>query len=83
MGELRSDAVAELEAGSMIEWLTGAGRAPTGRELPLHAVRLRAPVPEPPSVRDFYAYEGHVRAGARLRGTEIAPAWYEAPVFYF
>jgi fumarylacetoacetate (FAA) hydrolase len=40
-------------------------------------------VPEPPSVRDFYAYEGHVRVGARLRGQEIAAAWYEAPVFYF
>lgn len=83
VGELRSDSVAELEAASMIEWLSGVGRAPTGRELPLREARLRAPVPEPPSVRDFYAYEGHVRAGARLRGTDIAAAWYEAPVFYF
>jgi fumarylacetoacetate (FAA) hydrolase len=83
VGELRADSVAELEAGSMIEWLAGGGRAPTGRELSPHAVTLRAPVPEPPSVRDFYAYEDHVRAGARLRGGEIAEAWYEAPVFYF
>ena len=83
VGELRSDSVAELEARSMIEWLAGAGRVATGREFPLRAVELRAPVPEPPSVRDFYAYEGHVRVGARLRGGQIAPAWYEAPVFYF
>jgi fumarylacetoacetate (FAA) hydrolase len=34
-------------------------------------------------VRDFYAYEGHVRVGAKLRGREIPDAWYEAPVFYF
>jgi fumarylacetoacetate (FAA) hydrolase len=35
-------------------------------------------------VRDFYAYEGHVRVGFSLRGaSEIAPAWYEAPAFYF
>jgi fumarylacetoacetate (FAA) hydrolase len=83
VGELRSDSVAELEAGSMIAWLAGFGRAPTGRDHPIETVRLRAPVPEPPSVRDFYAYEGHVRAGARLRGGEIAEAWYDAPAFYF
>ena len=31
-------------------------------------------MPEPPSVRDFYAFERHVAAGARLRGREIAAA---------
>ena len=40
-------------------------------------------MPVPPSVRDFYAFERHVAAGARLRGGEIAPHWYEAPAFYF
>ena len=40
-------------------------------------------MPEPPSVRDFYAFEGHVAAGWRRRGGEIPDAWYEAPVFYF
>ena len=34
-------------------------------------------------MRDFYAFEGHVAAGARRRGREIAPYWYEAPAFYF
>jgi fumarylacetoacetate (FAA) hydrolase len=34
-------------------------------------------------VRDFYSFERHVAAGARLRGREIAPYWYEAPAFYF
>jgi fumarylacetoacetate (FAA) hydrolase len=84
VGELRADGtVAELEATSMLDWLAGRGRAPAGREHRLEAVRLCAPVPEPPSVRDFYAYEGHVRAGMRTRGREIPEAWYEAPVFYF
>ena len=84
VGELRSGAtIVELEAASMIEWLSGNGRCATGREHEFGSVRLRAPVPEPPSVRDFYAYEGHVRVGARLRGGEIPDAWYEAPVFYF
>ncbi|HEY3946355.1 MAG TPA: fumarylacetoacetate hydrolase family protein [Solirubrobacteraceae bacterium] len=84
MGELRSDgSVVELEASSMLQWLSGRGRAPTGTAHSIEKVRLHAPVPEPPSVRDFYAYEGHVRVGAKLRGREIPDAWYEAPVFYF
>jgi fumarylacetoacetate (FAA) hydrolase len=84
VGELLDDdTVAELEASSMVEWLTGEGRGRAGPEHRLDELRLRAPVPEPPSVRDFYAYEGHVRAGMRTRGREIPPAWYEAPVFYF
>ena len=44
---------------------------------------LLAPVPEPPSVRDFFAYEDHVATGAKLRGGEIPAEWYEVPVFYF
>ncbi len=84
VGELRPDGgVVELEAPTMVQWLAGRGRAPTGTAHPAEAVRLHAPVPEPPSVRDFYAYEGHVRVGAKLRGREIPDAWYEAPVFYF
>jgi fumarylacetoacetate (FAA) hydrolase len=46
-------------------------------------VTLLAPVPEPPSVRDFFAFEGHVAAGWRLRGAKVPAAWYEAPAFYF
>jgi len=84
VGELREDrTVIELEAPSMIDWLGGAGRSPSGMEWPLTDVRVRAPVPRPPSVRDFFAYEGHVAAGFRLRDAEIPEAWYEAPVFYF
>jgi fumarylacetoacetate (FAA) hydrolase len=75
--------VVELEAPDMITWLSGAGRAETGRSFGLADVALRAPVPEPPSVRDFYAYEGHVAAGFRARGSKIPEAWYELPVFYF
>src|ERR1700722_1273010 len=42
-----------------------------------------ARVPEPPSVRGFYAFEGHVEAGFKARGSKIPDACYEAPVFYF
>ncbi len=85
VGSLRSGRVIEeLEAADMLEWLRGSGRHATGATHRLDDVRLLAPVPSPPSVRDFYAYEGHVRAGFQRRGApEIPDAWYEAPVFYF
>ena len=51
--------------------------------MPLTEARLLAPVPQPPSVRDFYAFEQHVRTARERRGLEMEPDWYELPVFYF
>jgi 2-keto-4-pentenoate hydratase/2-oxohepta-3-ene-1,7-dioic acid hydratase in catechol pathway len=45
--------------------------------------RFLAPVPEPPSIRDFYAFEEHVRTAATAIGHEVSPVWYEIPLFYF
>jgi 2-keto-4-pentenoate hydratase/2-oxohepta-3-ene-1,7-dioic acid hydratase in catechol pathway len=45
--------------------------------------QLLAPVPVPPSVRDFYAYETHVKTYREANGKEMDPDWYELPVFYF
>ncbi len=48
--------------------------------VPLPMVRLRAPVLQPPTVRDFFSYEGHASGqGAR----ELHEAWYRLPIFYF
>ncbi len=49
----------------------------------VNRVQLRAPIPRPPSVRDFYAFEQHVRTARERRGLEMDPDWYELPVFYF
>ncbi len=46
-------------------------------------VRFLAPVPDPPSIRDFYAFEEHVKTSARALGREVSPVWYEIPLFYF
>jgi len=46
-------------------------------------VTLLAPVPEPPSIRDFYAFEAHVATARASRGLEMEPDWYALPVFYF
>ena len=67
----------------MVSWLRGEGRDDTGAQVSASETELLAPVPRPPSVRDFFAFEGHVQAGWRRRGSEVPPAWYEAPVFYF
>lgn len=50
---------------------------------PLDEVQLLAPVPEPPSIRDFYAFEAHVATARRARGLDMEPDWYDLPVFYF
>jgi len=55
----------------------------TGKEYSLHEVVLLAPIPEPPSVRDFYAFEQHVKTARANRGLDMIPEWYEFPVFYF
>jgi fumarylacetoacetate (FAA) hydrolase len=84
VGELADGEVRPLAAPTMIDWLAGEGREPAGGPaLPLDEVALLAPVPVPPSVRDFFAFEGHVRTGFERRGAPIPPAWYDAPVFYF
>lgn len=44
------------------------------------AVTLTAPVPVPPSVRDFMAFEEHV---ATVSGAAPDPDWYRLPAFYF
>lgn len=50
---------------------------------PMEDVSLKAPLPNPKSVRDFYAFEQHVKTARENRGLEMIPEWYEIPVFYF
>jgi 2-keto-4-pentenoate hydratase/2-oxohepta-3-ene-1,7-dioic acid hydratase in catechol pathway len=49
----------------------------------LSTVELLAPVPVPPSIRDFMAFEEHVVNSRARVGATIDPDWYELPVFYF
>lgn len=46
-------------------------------------VTLCAPIPNPGSIRDFYAFEEHVKTARGRRGLDIIPEWYDIPVFYF
>jgi 2-keto-4-pentenoate hydratase/2-oxohepta-3-ene-1,7-dioic acid hydratase in catechol pathway len=59
-------------------------KALRGRAVPLDEVRLRPPL-EPPTVRDFVAFEEHVEGVVASvgDGAGVVPEWYEAPAFYF
>lgn len=54
-----------------------------GEPEPIAEVTLLGPIPEPPSIRDFYAFEAHVATARRSRGLDMEPDWYDLPVFYF
>ena len=67
-GRVEGDRVIQLAAQTLQSYFTGGGTAREHAEFPLADVDLRAPVLHPPSVRDFMAFEEHVRnARARSR----------------
>jgi 2-keto-4-pentenoate hydratase/2-oxohepta-3-ene-1,7-dioic acid hydratase in catechol pathway len=82
--------LAVVEAGEPALDIVGQllkGRSPSV----LHArddVRLLAPIPVPPQMRDFLCFEKHLvqafEAVGRMRGTpaRIPDVWYERPIFY-
>ncbi len=82
-GRIEGDRVVQLAAQTLQSFFTGGGKAREHAEYRLDEVRLLAPVRHPPSVRDFYAFEEHVRRARALRGLDVPPEWYDLPVFYF
>jgi fumarylacetoacetate (FAA) hydrolase len=51
--------------------------------LPAADMAFGPPILRPASVRDFYAFEGHVSAMWARRGGTIPERWYTLPIFYF
>jgi fumarylacetoacetate (FAA) hydrolase len=82
-GRIEGDRVVQLAAQTLQSFFTGGGSAREHAEHALEDVDLRAPVYHPPSVRDFYVFEQHVKTARALRGLEMVPEWYEIPAFYF
>lgn len=95
-GLLQDDAIHALPQGATLRSLLGddgetlheageqALRDPRD-VIPLQGTRLCAPIPDPPTVRDFMTFESHY-AGALMLGdpdATIPPQWYQAPAFYF
>jgi len=89
-GLLTEDGILPLPYDSMLDLiqagdkgLDAARNALRENLLPLNEARLHAPIPRPPTLRDFYAFEQHVKAANQSRGREVPENWYKFPVFYF
>lgn len=50
--------------------------------LSLDEVTFHSPI-HPTTLRDFYAFETHVKTANRNRGQDVPENWYKFPVFYF
>lgn len=61
----------------------GALAVAGGPRIDAAEVHLLAPIPEPPSIRDFMAFEEHVVTASAAIGLTVDPLWYRQPVFYF
>jgi 2-keto-4-pentenoate hydratase/2-oxohepta-3-ene-1,7-dioic acid hydratase in catechol pathway len=46
-----------------------------------HPTRWARPL-RPSSLRDFLAFQVHAEAGARRRGEQLDPAWFQQPIYY-
>ncbi|MGP3533269.1 fumarylacetoacetate hydrolase family protein [Microbacterium sp. RD1] len=79
----RTDLLPLIELGTDALMTAGAEALRSGPVVEVGAVRLLSPIATPPTFRDFYAFEQHVKAGRSWRGLEMEPLWYEIPVFYF
>jgi fumarylacetoacetate (FAA) hydrolase len=69
----------------LAEIVEGHARAAADDEAILDVVDLTfgPPILRPPSLRDFYAFEGHVKTMWERRGGTVPEAWYRLPIFYF
>ncbi len=50
---------------------------------PFNGAQIFAPVPQPTSCRDGYAFRQHVAAARRNRGVPMIPEFDQYPIFYF
>ena len=82
-GRVEGDEVVSLRAPSLVDVLIAGGAPGDGPRYPLTQVTLLAPVPVPPSIRDFFAFEQHVATARANRGSQVPKEWYEFPAFYF
>jgi fumarylacetoacetate (FAA) hydrolase len=74
-----------LRIEALVEILEGYKSADEDDEAVLDANDLAfgPPILQPPSLRDFYAFEQHVKTMWERRGGTVPEAWYRMPTFYF
>jgi fumarylacetoacetate (FAA) hydrolase len=82
-GRVDDDQIVQLDAPDLITVLAQRGQPRAGQVFQAADVELLAPIPRPPSVRDFFAFEQHIATARANRGSAVPAEWYEFPVFYF
>ena len=80
VGALEDGGVTDLGFdGDMVGFI--AAGAPEGERRRVNGARLLAPL-RPRSLRDFLAFEGHMRAALGRLGRPIPDEWFEVPAYY-
>jgi fumarylacetoacetate (FAA) hydrolase len=72
-----------LASGLRVDVLADLLAADVDEPLDATALQFGPPILQPPTFRDFYAFEQHVGTMWKRRGMEIPEAWYRLPIFYF
>ncbi len=80
VGLLDGDQVLDAGFGGDMVAFIEAG-APLGATRPVAGARLRGPL-RPRTLRDFLAFEGHLRNAFTNLGREIPAEWYQIPAYY-
>jgi len=93
VGLVVGDAIHGIDEARLVDLLGDDGerlarageraRADPVEVLLLRSVRLRAPIPMPPVVRDFASFEAHIRTSWQALGLEFPDDWYQLPLYYF
>ena len=82
-GVVRNDSVLLLTYPTLLELLQDPKGMTKARQvlvssqlgLPLNTVTILPPVPNPPTLRDLYEFEQHVKAARAKRGLNMIPEW--------
>ena len=74
---------AHLARGLRVDALADLLEADAGQPLAASDLTFGPPILQPPTFRDFYAFEQHVGTMWKRRDMEIPEAWYRLPIFYF
>lgn len=90
VGLVVDDQIFGLEPGVQLIDLLGdlASAGERARKSPaevraLSDAKLRPPVPQPPTIRDFSSFQEHHQAGIQAIGQKWDEAWFDLPFFYF
>lgn len=82
VGFIEGAGTALAAAEQALAWSRSQEKPDAGLRHEAHALTLLPPIPTPPLVRDFMAFESHLKNIYPKLGREIPEEWYSFPVYY-